>query len=260
MRFSSTRRAPAALRVAVLAAALCALVTVCLGPPAPALDGPVISGSTADCVRIAADPHSVTVIGDSLTKLSIEHVRAAFQEAGRPLCYNAQSGRRSDQAVAVGKQLRETGQLGQTVVLALGTNDTVLDTSVLNAAYESLLEDTAPRTTTFAIGWRGPDPANSARVQDLMTDWDAASARVHSMRWGDVVAAHPEYLLGDRFHLTGDGQVAYAAFLLAAAERQDLTRGAAEAAVTIANLPAALARLMVPAAPNASPEIHFPHP
>lgn len=217
MRFPSVRAAVSAALVAVPVAVVTALVSVSMASSAPALDGPLVAGAQGDCRSIAADSRSVTVIGDSLTLLSIEQVKASFQAAGRPLCFNAQSGRRSDEAALVVKQLRDTGQLGRTVVLALGTNDTALGNLALNQAYRLMVTSTDPRHTTFAVGWRGTDPKNSARVQLLMTQWDTAYARVHSVRWGDVVTLHPEYVGADKIHPTQAGQKAYAAFLLAAA-------------------------------------------
>ena len=200
-----------------------AVVTAAIAIPATtatALDGPVVTGSTgASCAAIASDPLSVTVIGDSLTVLSIESIKAEFKAANRPLCFNAQSGRRSDQAVSTISGMKSAGQLGKTVVLALGTNDTQLTNPYLNKTYKSLLGYTYPRPTTFAIGWRGTDPYNAGRVQMLMTEWDNAIDRVYSVRWGDVAKAHPEYLTSDGIHPNATGQKAYAQTLLAAANK-----------------------------------------
>lgn len=200
-------------RIALATALMAVMATVM--PSAQALDGPVVQESVSFCSGIRTNPNSVTLIGDSLVVLSLDAIRVEFANAGVPLCYNAQSGRRSDQAVPVLKTMREGNLLSAKVVLALGTNDTVLGNPTLNVAYQDELRYTYPRLTEFAIGWRGTDPYNAARVQMVQEEWDASIARVTSNRWGDIVKAHPEYLDTDGIHPNALGKVAYAKFLVA---------------------------------------------
>lgn len=222
--------APLAVIASAVVVALAVLTTGTTGR-APALDGPVLSGAVADCHAIATDPRSVTVIGDSLTKLSLPQIEDAFRQAGRPLCFNAQSGRRSDQAVEVLEQLYDTGQLSPTVVLALGTNDTSIDSTSLDHTYDQLLSYTSAHTTTLAVGWRGTVPTDAARVQATLDRWTGSSPAVSATHWGDIVKADPHLIGPDRIHPSADGKVAYAAFLLAAARAGEATFTAATDAV-----------------------------
>lgn len=202
------------IRAALAFAAALALAAV--AGPACAVDGPVIATPVAQCQAQARQGAAVTLVGDSLTVQSLDAIQAVYAGAGRPLCINAQSGRRTIDAVPYLKTLRATGQLAPVVVLALGTNDTTTPNADFNQAAQAALGQTYPRPTGWAVGYRSTDPANSARIAGLVGEWDAAIARVTSRRWGDVVRAHPEYIGSDGIHPTPLGRTAYAGFLLAA--------------------------------------------
>lgn len=196
-----------------------ALALAATAGSAAAVDGPVVATSPALCRAQAGVPAAVTLIGDSLTVQSLEAISAAYAGAQRPLCVNAQSGRRTIDAVPYLKTLRATGQLAPTVVLALGTNDTDTPNAAFNQAAQAALGQTYPRPTGWAVGYRSTDPAGSARIAGLVGEWDAAIARVTSARWGDVVRAHPEFIGPDGVHPTELGRIAYAGFLLSATPR-----------------------------------------
>jgi hypothetical protein len=183
--------------------------------PVVTVDGPVVATPVAQCQAIARNPLGITLIGDSLTIDSLAEIKAVFDGARRPLCVNAQSGRRTIDAVAYLKTYRATGQLAPLVIIALGTNDTTTSNPDFNVAARSALGQTYPRPTVWAVGYRSTDLANSNRIAGLVGEWDAAIARLTSTRWGPVVVTHPEYLASDGIHPSDIGKVAYAGFLVA---------------------------------------------
>ena len=184
------------------------------GSPVGSVDGPVIATPVAQCQSIAKNPLGVTLIGDSLSIESLAEIEAVFAGARRPLCVNAQSGRRTVDAVTYLKTYRATSQLAPLVILALGTNDTTTSNPEFNLAAKAALGQTYPRPTVWAVGYRSTDPYNSNRIAGLVSEWEAAITRVTSTRWGPVVVAHPEYISADGVHPTEIGRVAYAGFLL----------------------------------------------
>jgi hypothetical protein len=171
------------------------------------LDGPVYSNNPPE--------PDITIVGDSLTLLSANEIIETFGRAGLSVAINAQSGRRSDQALEAIKSLPMTGRM----VWALGTNDVALTNPQLNAAVQANIAAVGAQEIRWAVGYRRTDPTNSARVEGVSNEWDAATKQLVCQRWGNVVKATPRWIGEDGIHPSAEGRWGYAAFLLAHAAR-----------------------------------------
>jgi peptidoglycan/LPS O-acetylase OafA/YrhL len=149
----------------------------------------------------APAPPRVTAIGDSVM---LGAQRALVQFLGDRLQLDANVSRHMPEAIDVVRTLRAAGQLGDEVVLHLGTNGTVTDGQfeemmqllvgvkrvlVVNAKVDRPWEQQVNETLAAGVQ-RYPNA--------VLFDWHAA---------GD---AHPELFVADGVHLTGDGARYYA--------------------------------------------------
>jgi peptidoglycan/LPS O-acetylase OafA/YrhL len=149
----------------------------------------------------APAPPRVTAIGDSVM---LGAQRALVQFLGDRLQLDANVSRHMPEAIDVVRTLRAAGQLGDEVVLHLGTNGTVTD-----GQFEEMMQLLVGVKRVLVVNAKVDRPWEqqvnetlAAGVQHypnaVLFDWHAA---------GD---AHPELFVADGVHLTGDGARYYA--------------------------------------------------
>ena len=145
----------------------------------------------------------VTAIGDSVM-LGAE----VEMENRMPGCIvDADESRQIWDGKDVAQQLAAQGKLGDTVILALGTNCTFK----MSTARE-LLDYFGDRTVYWVtaygekLSWQ--DEVN-ATIEAVSAEYD----NVHVLHWDEVGPQHPEWFYGDGLHLNGEGRIGYAEFL-----------------------------------------------
>ena len=168
--------------------------------PVPETTQPVETGE-AQPVR---DSYSdVTAIGDSVM-LGAE----VEMENRMPGCIvDADESRQIWDGKEVAEQLAAEGKLGDTVILALGTNCTFK----MSTARE-LLDYFGDRTVYWVtaygekLSWQ--DEVN-ATIEAVSAEYD----NVQVLHWDEIGPQHPEWFYGDGLHLNGEGRIGYAEFL-----------------------------------------------
>jgi len=173
---------------------------------------PVLADSGATCARVARNPAGVLVIGDSITANGFSDIKKRLGALGHPSCINARVGRSTGEGVEVLRQYIRTTRIPHTVILALGTNDT------LNVA-------TVPglvRAAMFAAGsstrvyWVNAFNAQSTRAAEATaqtqqinrTLWQADHNywNLAVVDWSGYITPRADYLLqSDGVHPTGLG-------------------------------------------------------
>jgi len=201
---------PAILGLISLATALA--VVACSSASARA-HGPGGAGS-------AEHHRSITLVGDSLSILGREQVWATLPTAGWTVMIDAFPGRTTGMQLA---SLRRAASRHQPATLVeLGTNDALaLAAGLITPIQESA--DLSAAVDLFArqcVVWIEPDHDPQRRGADAGSRVDALLARqarlhpnLHLADFGSVLAAHPEYLVADRTHLTPAGYRQLASFM-----------------------------------------------
>ena len=149
----------------------------------------------------AAPVTRITGIGDSVMLGSEGALRFVF---GDRLQLDAAVSRQFGDAVDVAGLLAAAGQLGERVVIHLGTNGIIRPEQ-----FDALMQRLAavPRVlvlnTNVARPWEVP-------VNELLATAVPTYPNAVLVDWKAVSGAHPEWFVDDGVHLTGDGALAYA--------------------------------------------------
>ena len=155
--------------------------------------------------QISADEEisldSLTAIGDSVMLGAAPAIKEALPEC----VIDAQESRQVVQAVDVADTLESQGNLGDTVIVALGTNGT-FDKS----AGQALIDDLGKERNIYWITAYG----EHLQWQDYSNETIYALARenenVNIIDWAETASGHSEWFYEDGIHLNADGQEAYA--------------------------------------------------
>jgi lysophospholipase L1-like esterase len=171
-----------------------------------------LADSNTTCARVAHNAKGVLVIGDSITANGFGDIKKRLAVLGHPSCINARVGRPTAEGVEVLRQYIRTTRIPHTVILALGTNDT-LDV----AAMPKLV-----RAAMFAAGastkviWVNAFNAQSTRAVEARaqtrqinrTLWQADHSywNLAVVDWSGYITPRAYYLLqSDGVHPTGLG-------------------------------------------------------
>jgi hypothetical protein len=166
-----------------------------------------VSSSTTS--GIITEDTTFTFIGDSVLLGSKEEILETF---GDGASVDAIVSRQFKHADDVARELRGKGELGDVVVIHLGTNGP-FNSSTFDEVMEELSDRDQVYVLTIAVPRRWEGQVNDAITSGLE-------------RWPDVKAIdyytfgkeHPEYYVEDGVHLTVTGQKAYAAMIRRAIE------------------------------------------
>lgn len=152
----------------------------------------------------------VTVIGDSVMLAAVDHLREQFPA----LSANVKIGRQMAAAPPIIQELANAGQLGQHVVLGLGSNGN-FNTNTLKKALNALGEDRSVYliTTRIRNNWQENVNANLKSVAELYDN-------VEIIDWHALSADHPEWFEPDKTHLNITGAKAYTDIIVRAMEER----------------------------------------
>ena len=151
------------------------------------------------CVADDQETGSVTTLGDSLN-VGIEPY--LDEELGDwSIDHHNRSGRRTEEGLA---ELRSLGRddVGQVLVVSLGTNDFDGDPASFRRQVEKVVARAGPRRcVVWATIWLGgPHPFN-----DVLRQAARLHSNLHLVDWAGLVEQDPALLVSDGVHGTPDG-------------------------------------------------------
>lgn len=143
--------------------------------------------------------YSPVLIGDSVSVHIIPIFHNTFPDGLIDSAVNRQ--------MAAGRSLydqyRDAGCVGDTVIIALGTNGTVTAAEV-----DALMADIGPDKQVYFVNTRSPQDwmeTTNAQLSASTTRY----ANAHLVDWYGLSAGHDEWFDGDGTHLNDEGSVAY---------------------------------------------------
>jgi lysophospholipase L1-like esterase len=182
---------------------------------------PVLADSNATCARVAHNKKGVLVIGDSITANGFGDIKNRLAVLGHPSCINARVGRPTAEGVEVLRQYIRTTRIPHTVILALGTNDS-LDADTMPAKVRAAMFAAGSSTRVF---WVNAFNAQSTRAAEATaqtqqinrTLWRADHNywNLAVVDWSTYITPRADYLLqSDGVHPTGLGNRARTTLML----------------------------------------------
>ncbi|PGV66925.1 acetyltransferase [Bacillus cereus] len=152
------------------------------------------------------DAHTVTAIGDSVMIDIAPYLKTAFPD----IRIDAQIGRQLSKAIPVVEQLKNEGNLGNYVIIGLGTNGAFTTEQLV-----SLIELIGNERKVIFINTRVPRPWESI-VNERLKVTTPKYPNVTLVDWYTASAGKRDYFAPDGVHLTKLGAEAYAALVVKA--------------------------------------------
>ena len=149
----------------------------------------------------AAPVTRITGIGDSVMLGSEGALRFVL---GDRFQLDAAVSRQFGDAVDVAGLLATAGQLGERVVVHLGTNGIIRPEQ-----FDALMQRLAAVPRVLVLNTNVPRPWE-VPVNELLAAAVPTYPNAVLVDWKALSGAHPEWFIGDGVHLTGDGALAYA--------------------------------------------------
>jgi peptidoglycan/LPS O-acetylase OafA/YrhL len=146
----------------------------------------------------------VTVIGDSVMIDVTPHLEEAFTKVE----VDAKIGRQFREAEDLIKKKKNTGRLGEIVVIELGANG-----PLSNKKLTKLIEEIGSERNIYFITTRVPKPWQE-EVNDTIKEVAGSFKHVKVIDWFSISKPHPEYIGNDGVHLTQTGVNVYANMLI----------------------------------------------
>ena len=144
----------------------------------------------------------ISIIGDSVTQGSRGSLSVYFPNA----VINAEGNRQLRKALPIFYEMKEKGELGDIVVVALGTNsDKEIRVDVLEEIYENL-DGRVMIILTVAIPYVVMEQQRNAALRKFADTHD----NCHIADWYSTMKPHKEYFIGDDTHPQGLGTDVYA--------------------------------------------------
>ena len=144
----------------------------------------------------------ISFIGDSVTQGSRGSLSVYFPNS----VINAEGNRQLRKALPIFYEMKEKGELGDVVVVALGTNsDNEIRTDVLEEIYENL-DNRMMIILTVAIPYVVMEQQRNLAIRKFADTHD----NCHLADWHGAMKTHKEYFIGDDTHPQGLGTDVYA--------------------------------------------------
>ncbi|MBE7121243.1 acyltransferase family protein [Bacillus cereus] len=149
------------------------------------------------------DPLTVTAVGDSIMIDIAPYLKNTFPN----IRIDAKIGRQMSQAIPAVEQLKNEGNLGNHVIIGLGTNG-----AFTKEQLASLIEVIGNERKIILINTRVPRPWESL-VNEKLKEAASAYKNVVLVDWHSASAGNTAYFAPDGVHLTKAGAEAYAALV-----------------------------------------------
>ena len=149
----------------------------------------------------------ITMIGDSVMLGAANALQARL---GDGLWLDAKQNRQFQDGVDTLRSLRDSGQLGTTVVVQLGTNGTVDP-----GAFDDMMQMLGSARRVVIVTAKVPRPWED-QVNSTLVDGAKKYKNAVILDWHNIGGAHDEYFYDDAIHLRPDGATAYAELVAAA--------------------------------------------
>jgi lysophospholipase L1-like esterase len=175
------------------------------------------SGSVSGSDETVQPGRPLTVVGDSLTVLGRQRIRASLGDAGWDVLIDAFGGRTTADQIPALKYAAADPR--RTVIIELGTNDAirvaegVLDLDSVRATITEALDLFRGRCLVWVLPARDPKGSGADAGAAIGDELEAQAERrpdLHLADFARVLGEHPEYLLDDQVHLTDEGSAALA--------------------------------------------------
>ncbi|OUB25918.1 acetyltransferase [Bacillus thuringiensis serovar yunnanensis] len=158
-----------------------------------------VDQKVADNSNQSKEPLKVTAIGDSI----MVGVTPYLKEVYPNIIIDAEVGRQMSQAVSRVQLLINKGELGDYVIIGLGTNGTFS-----NEKLTTLLELIGNNRKVLLINTKVPDPWESI-VNKKLKEGSSRFSNVKLIDWYSASAGHEEYFVSDKTHLNKKGAKVY---------------------------------------------------
>ncbi len=171
---------------------------------------PTVAGDpTTTTVPAATPPPTVTAIGDSvMLGAYTQLINAIDTMFGAPVTgMDAAESRQFSAGVDTIANLKNIGQLGQDVIVQLGTNGTVDP-----GEFDRMMGILSDRTKVIIINAKVPKPWEQ-QVNDTLAAGVKKYKNAFLLDWHGYASQHPEFFYDDGVHLRPDGAAAYAQFV-----------------------------------------------
>ena len=170
---------------------------------------PVLADSSATCSRVAHDPHGVLVIGDSITASGFNDIKTRLRTLGHLSCINARSGRPTSEGIDVVRSYIRTTGIPPTIILALGTNDTLIANTMPAKIRAAMFAAGASRRVFWVNVYDAQSSrpvealAQSRQINSALWQADHFYWNLAVVDWSDYIAPRAYYLLqSDGVHPT----------------------------------------------------------
>ena len=161
----------------------------------PARNPVTAFGTAPSSLASGATPAAITVIGDSVMLGASDYLTRRIPG----LFVDAQVGRQGSASTRLVQQLRDSGQLGDAVVVHLGTNGYLSEASLRTML--GLLSDRQRVVLVNVFADRRWTGRNNALIAKVAREF--GNARL--LDWHELGHAHPEYFVRDGIHLSSLG-------------------------------------------------------
>lgn len=151
----------------------------------------------------------ISVIGDSV----FLGASPSFKEIYKDAVIDAKVSRQVSKGIDVAKELDKNGQLGSTVIIALGTNGNFNE-----ATGQELIDYLGADRTIYWINAYGKKLDIQDDVNKTIKDLADKNDNVHLISWAKKAKKHSDWFYQDGIHLNSEGQKGYAAFVSEAIE------------------------------------------
>ena len=132
----------------------------------------------------------------------------SFKKLYKNAVIDAKVSRQVVQALDTAKKLQKKGRLGDTVIIALGTNG-----NFNSATGQKLIDYLGPDRTIYWIDAYGRDLPVQKDVNQTIRRVAAANQNVHVIAWSKEGGKHPDWFYQDGIHLNITGQKKFARFI-----------------------------------------------
>ena len=154
-----------------------------------------------DSAPVEKSGESITAIGDSV----MLGAAGALQDEIDGITVDAKESRQVRAAKEIAADMKKNGTLGDTVIIALGTNGTFNQ-----ATGQALLDEIGHDRHIYWVLTYGKDLSWMQDVNATINDLAENNSNVRLIDWPAAATANPDWLYGDGIHLNPTGQKGYA--------------------------------------------------